>query len=136
MRRGILVGDRRIPMDVHASPAAWPAWQTCLSAFQVRFRRPEGRAALERSTTGLRTEGPTKNGETIAQAVPGTTAQRVQECLTNLPWEEEDLNRQRVQKMVAEATTGDGVLLCDETGFPKPGRASVGVARPYSGTLG
>ena len=36
-------------MDVHASPAALPELQTFLSAFQVCFRRPEGRAALERA---------------------------------------------------------------------------------------
>ena len=106
------------------------------SALQVRFRRPEGRAALERYTTGLLTELPNKNGDTIAQAVPGTSAQRVQEFLTNMQWDEEDLNRQRVQKMIAEATTGDGVLVFDDTGFPKQGTTSVGVARQYSGTLG
>jgi SRSO17 transposase len=102
----------------------------------VRFRRPEGREALERYTTGLLTELPNKNGDTIAQAVPGTSAQRVQEFLTNMQWDEEDLNRQRVQKMLAEATTGAGVLVVDDTGFPKQGTASVGVARQYSGTLG
>ena len=123
-------------MDVHASPAALPELQAFLGGFQVRFRRPEGREALERYTTGLLTERPHKNGDTIAQAVPGTSAQRLQEFLTNMPWDEEDLNRQRVQKMIAEATTGDGVLVFDDTGFAKQGRASVGVARQYAGTLG
>jgi SRSO17 transposase len=79
-----------------------------LSALRVRFRRPEGREALE----------------------------RLQEFLPNMPWDEEDLNRQRVAKMLAEATTGDGVLVVDDTGFAKPGTASVGVARQDSGTLG
>ena len=96
-------------MDVHSSPAALPELQKFLRAFQVRFRRPEGRQALERYTTGLLTELPTKNGDTIAQAVPGTSAQRLQEFLTNMPWDEEDLNRQRVGKMITEATHGDGV---------------------------
>jgi SRSO17 transposase len=123
-------------VDVHASPAELPELREFLGAFQVRFRRPEGRQALERYTTGLLTELPHKNGDTMAQAVPGTTAQRLQEFLTNMDWDEEDLNRQRVQKMIAEATTGDGVLVFDDTGFPKRGTASVGVARQDSGTLG
>jgi SRSO17 transposase len=123
-------------MDVHASPAKLPELQEFLGAFQVRFRRPEGRHALERYTTGLLTELPHKNADTMAQAVPGTSAQRVQEFLTNRQWDEEDLNRQRVQKMIAEAGVGDGVLIIDDTGFPKQGTASVGVQRQYSGTLG
>src|SRR5919197_5327978 len=136
MRRGILFQGRRILMDVHTSPAALPELQEFLSAFQVRFRRPEGREALERYTTGLLTELPNKNGDTSARAVPGTIAQRLQEFLTNMQWDEEDLNRQRVQKMSAEVTRGDWVLIVDDTGFPKRGTASVGVAWQYSGTLG
>src|SRR5919201_1322585 len=123
-------------MDVHAIPAALPELQAFLKAFQVRFRRPEGGQALERYMTGLLTELPNKNCDTMAQAVPGTSEQRLQEFLTNMQWDEEDLNRQRVQKMVAETTLGDGVLVLDDTGFPKQGKASVGVARQYSGTLG
>jgi SRSO17 transposase len=123
-------------MDGQTSPAALPDWQECLSTFQVRFRRPEGREALERDTTGRLTELPKKNGDPSAQAVPGTSAQRWQEFLTNRQWDEEDLHRQRVQQMIAEATPGDGVLVIDDTGFPKQGTASVGVARQYWGPLG
>ena len=72
----------------------------------------------------------------MAQAVPGTSEQRLQEFLTNMQWDQEDLNRQRVQKLLVEATLSDGVLVLDDTGFPKQGKASVGVARQYSGTLG
>jgi SRSO17 transposase len=123
-------------MDVYASPAELPELHEFLSTFQVRFRRPEGRAALERYTTALLTELPNKNCDTMAHAVPGTSAQRLQEFLTNMQWDEEDLNRQRLQKMIAEAAVGDGVLIIDDTGFPKQGTASVGVERQYSGTLG
>jgi hypothetical protein len=35
-------------MDVHASPAELPALQEFLASFEVRFRRPAGRAAWER----------------------------------------------------------------------------------------
>jgi SRSO17 transposase len=123
-------------MDVHADLTELPEWQAFLARFPVRFRRPEGRAARERSTTGLLTEGPNKNGDPLAQAVPGTSEQRWQEFLTKMAWDEADLNRQRVQKMVAAATRGAGVWVCDDTGFPKQGKASVGVERQYAGTLG
>jgi SRSO17 transposase len=123
-------------MDAHASPDELPEVKEFLGSFQVRFRRPEGAEALERYTTGLLTELPNKNCDTIAQAVPGTSEQCLQEFLTNMQWDEADLNRQRVQKMVADATLGDGVLVLDDTGFPKQGTASVGVVRQYSGTLG
>ena len=116
-------------MNVHASPAALPELEEFLATFEVRFRRPEGEATLERSLTGLRTEVPNKNCDTMAEAVPGTSAQRLQEFLTNMQWDEKDLNRQRVEKMIAEATVGQGVLIVDDTGFAKQGKASVGVAR-------
>jgi SRSO17 transposase len=123
-------------MDVHASPAALPELDAFLATFQVHFRRSEGQAALERYLTGLLTDVANKNCDTMAAAVPGTSEQRLQELLTNMQWDEEDLNRQRVHKMIAEATSGQGVLIFDDTGFAKQGKHSVGVARQYSGTLG
>lgn len=123
-------------MDVHASPDMLPELQEFLGCFLVRFRRPEGAETLERYMTGLLTELPNKDCDTIAQAVPGTSAQPLQEFLTNMQWDAEDLNRLRGQKMSAEATLGDAVLVLDDTGFPKQGNASVGVARQYSGTMG
>jgi hypothetical protein len=79
-------------MDVHASPDALPELKEFLGSFEVRCRRPKGADALERYTPGLLTELPTKNCDTIAQAVPGTSEQRLQEFLTNRQWDEEDLN--------------------------------------------
>jgi SRSO17 transposase len=116
-------------MDIHASPTTLPKLAAFLSAFTVRFRRPEGEAALERYLTGLLTELPDKHCDTMAEAVPGTSEQCVPEFLTNMPWDAQDLNRQRVEKLIAEATLGNGVLIFDATGFAKQGKASVGVAR-------
>src|SRR2546427_326124 len=123
-------------MDIHASPASLPELDEFLATFQVRFRRPKGEAALERYLTGLLTALPNKNCDTMAEAVPGTSEQRLQEFLTNMQWDDHDLNRQHVDKMIAEATVGHGVLFFDDAGFAKQGKASVGVARQYSGTLG
>jgi SRSO17 transposase len=107
-----------------------------LAPFRVRFARREPRQALERYLTGLLTEHPNKNCDTLAQLVPETSGQTLQGLLTAMAWDEDDLNRQRVGVMAALRTEGDGVLVFDDTGFPKQGTASVGVARQYSGTLG
>ncbi len=107
-----------------------------LSQFRVHFYRCESEAARERYVTGLLTEHPHKNCDTLAQVVPGTTEQQLQGLLTNMVWDEADLNWQRVAVMQGLDSEGDGVLILDDTGFPKQGRQSVGVARQYSGTLG
>lgn len=43
-------------------------------------------ASSQRYMTGLLTELPNKNCDSIAQAVPGTSEQRLQEFLTNMQW--------------------------------------------------
>jgi SRSO17 transposase len=113
-----------------------PELDEFLSEFRVLFQRRESRTAMERYLTGLLTEHPNKNCDTLAEVVPGTSEQQLQGLLTQMAWDEQDLNRQRVRKMSTLKTEGDGVLVVDDTGFGKQGQHSVGVARQYSGTLG
>jgi SRSO17 transposase len=107
-----------------------------LAPFRIHFQRSEGPQTLERYLTGLLTELPNKNCDTIAQVVPDTSEQRLQGLLTTIDWDEDHLNRQRVERLLTLHTEGDGVLIFDDTGFAKQGKCSVGVARQYSGTLG
>ena len=113
-----------------------PALDEFLRAYQVHFARSEPIEALERYLTGLLTEHPNKNCDTIAQVVPGTSEQSLQGLLTAMLWDEDDLNQQRVEQMLSLPSEGDAALVFDDTGFAKQGRSSVGVARQYSGTLG
>lgn len=124
---------KRLPQ---APSTPMPELAEFLAQFQVQFSRRESQQASERYLTGLLTEHPNKNCDTIAKVVPGTTEQRLQGLLTTMVWDENDLNRQRVQVMQGLRTEGDGVLIFDDTGFAKQGQASVGVARQYSGTIG
>jgi len=123
----------RIP---HAPSTPLPELAEFLAPFRVHFQRSEGPQTLERYLTGLLTEHPNKNCDTLAQVVPDTSEQRLQGLLTTIDWNEDDLNRQRVERLLTLPTEGDGVVIFDDTGFAKQGKSSVGVARQYSGTLG
>jgi SRSO17 transposase len=124
---------KRVPL---APGEPLPALDKFLRPFHVHFARSEATHALERYLTGMLTEHPNKNCDTLAQVVPGTSEQSLQGLLTAMSWDEDDLNKQRVQDLLALPTEGDAALLFDDTGFAKQGKASVGVARQYSGTLG
>ncbi len=113
-----------------------PALDEFLRPFHVHFARSEATHALERYLTGMLTEHPNKNCDTLARVVPGTSEQSLQGLLTAMRWDADDLNQQRVQDLLALPTEGDAALVFDDTGFAKQGRSSVGVARQYSGTLG
>jgi len=125
---------RRIVPQAPTQPL--PELAAFLQPFQVCFPRSEGPQALERYLTGLLTELPSKTCQAIADQIPGTSEQRLQGLLTAMAWDHDDLNRQRVQRLLELPSEGDGALIFDDTGFAKQGRSSVGVERQYSGTLG
>jgi SRSO17 transposase len=112
-----------------------PELATYLAPFASLFRRSTSRASVERYLTGLLTDLPRKNCDTIAAAVAGTSTERLQHLLTDATWDPQALDQQRVRALVAQSPL-QGLLVLDDTGLPKQGRGSVGVARQYSGTLG
>jgi SRSO17 transposase len=122
--------------EPHAPTAVLPELDEFLRPFHVLFARSESRHALERYLTGLLTEHPNKNCDTIAQVVPQTSEQSLQGLLTTMAWDHDDLNDQRIAALLGLPSEGDAVLIFDDTGFAKQGHCSVGVQRQYSGTLG
>src|ERR1700730_1461311 len=122
--------------EPHAPSAALPELDEFLRPFHVHFSRSEGRQSLERYLTGLLTEHPNKNCDTIAQVVPATNQQRLHNLLTGIAFDDDDLNDQRVRTLRQLPSEGDAVLVFDDTGFAKQGKCSVGVQRQYSGTWG
>jgi SRSO17 transposase len=99
------------------------------------FRRSQSRHSLERYITGLLTDLDRKNCDTIAAALAGTSTERLQHLLTDADWDSLKLDEARVRSLSARSPKG-GVLVLDDTSFPKQGKASVGVARQYCGALG
>jgi SRSO17 transposase len=124
---------QRMPQAPSEPP---PELAEFLAHFHVHFAQQRSRSTLSRYLSGLLTEHPHKNCDTLAAVVQGTNEQQLQHLLTEMVWDDEDLNRQRVQVLRRLRTERDGVLLSAETGFATQGRHSVGVARQYAGTLG
>jgi SRSO17 transposase len=109
---------------------------TFLEPFGRIVRRSESRVAMERYTTGLLSGVDRKNASELGRSMPGTNGQRLQEFLTRTAWAPWSMDELRLEYMRTYAAVDDGVLIIDDTGFPKKGTASVGVVRQYSGTLG
>jgi SRSO17 transposase len=80
------------------SPDPLPELATFLEPFAPLFRRATSRRSLERYVTGLLTDLPSKNCETIAQAVADTELQPWQHLLTDVTWDPLALDEQRVRR--------------------------------------
>src|SRR5215212_11408145 len=106
-----------------------------LKPFAPLFRRSQSRHSLERYVTGLLTDLDRKNCDTIAAALAGTSTERLQHLLTDADWDSLKLDGARVRSLSHNSAQGGGILVLDDTSFPKKGKSSVGVARQYCGAL-
>jgi SRSO17 transposase len=80
----------------------------------------------------------TKTSESIALKVHGDPSQvrMTQVFLGQSPWPDEPLRKELVLWVDQEIGSEQGTLIVDESGFPKWGDKSVGVARQYCGATG
>jgi SRSO17 transposase len=127
-----------IPVAIpKASANPLPEIASFLEPFAPLFRRVQSRQSLERYMTGLLTDLDRKNCDTIAAAVAGTSTERLQHLLTDAEWDSEELDAARVRRLSEKSPQEEGgILVLDDTSFPKKGTRSVGVVRQYCGELG
>jgi SRSO17 transposase len=101
-----------------------------------RFARVEPRRRAFAYVRGLLAPLERRNGWTLAEQAGDGSPDGMQALLCSPGWDR-DAVRDDVRGYVVEHVGDpDGVLIVDETGFAKKGRASAGVQRQYSGTLG
>jgi SRSO17 transposase len=77
-----------------------------------------------------------KNMERMAESVPDTDEQALHHFLSNSPWDADGVVGHVAERANDVLEKGDRCLLIDETGIPKKGEKSVGVARQWCGSLG
>jgi SRSO17 transposase len=82
---------------------------------------------------GLMLEGRRKSMQPMGDRL-GVDHQQLQQFVSSSPWPVEPVRRQLARKAVG--LIGPEAWVVDDTGFPKDGPASPGVARQYSGSLG
>jgi SRSO17 transposase len=114
-----------------APPDALPELAAFVAPFGPLFRRHTSRDSMERYLTGLLTDLPHKTADTIAAAVAGTSNERLQHLLTDAAWDALALDEACVKRLLAMHPPTTGILVLDDTGLPKKGSESVGVAAQY-----
>ena len=83
---------------------------------------------------GLMLDGRRKSIEPMAARLADGDEQCLQQFVNQSPWEWQPVRERLATRM--NAALEPLAWIIDDTGFPKAGRYSVGVARQYSGTLG
>lgn len=105
--------------------------------FAPLFGRTEARVRSEQYLRGLLVQQTDRrNAENLAEAISNATPRALQRLLTEAPWDHAAVITELQAFLAERLTTPHGVFILDETGFPKQGTKSVGVARQYCGTLG
>jgi len=104
-----------------------------LDQFKDCFGHPAQHVSLRQYVDGLLGDSARKSmSAMLARVTEPTSYQAFQHFITHAPWAAEGV-WQRVRAVIPERR---GILILDETSFPKSGPHSVGVARQYCGALG
>lgn len=110
--------------------------ETAEDILQPHFLRPEAYQHAVDYLRGLLADVERKNGWQLAEYVGYIHPRGIQRVLDRYAWDADAVRDDLRSYVVAELGDPKGVLVIDETGFPKQGTHSVGVARQYCGTLG
>ena len=104
-----------------------------LTPFKACFGHRAEAVSLAGYVSGLLSDSPRKSMQAMLARVTDAPAYHaLQHFITDAPWSAAAMWR----VLRAQLPERRGVLLLDDTGFPKKGTKSVGVARQYTGTLG
>jgi SRSO17 transposase len=114
------------------------AQRAALIEFAAEMYRPlvrcDQRAKGEQYVRGLLLEGRRKSIQPMAARLPDGDEEGLQHFITDSPWDDLPVRRRLARRMTAEIEPEGWIV--DDTGLPKDGRFSPGVAHQYCGALG
>src|SRR5512141_189373 len=115
-------------------------WAASLREIKKRirplFRQERGAASAGQFLDGLLGNEPRKTGWMRAEAAGDPGPWRQQAILGRGDWDADALRDIVCDYVIEHLADDDAVLVIDETGFLKQGKASCGVARQYTGSAG
>jgi len=106
-----------------------------MARFAPYIKRSEARELAQGYVVGLMMDGDRKSVEPMSEKVHASE-RGMQRLLTEVKWNHEGAFGEYRRQMLAETDDPQGVLLIDDTSFPKKGHHSVCVSRQYCGSLG
>ena len=106
------------------------------TAFRECFARSEPRDHFFHYMVGQFSELDRKSIEPMALQVEGGNVRAMQRCISDTVWDDAQMLRTYHRLVHDDLGAPEGVVIFDESGFPKKGHDSVGVARQYCGALG
>ncbi len=106
------------------------------TAFRGCFARSEPRDHFFHYMVGQFSDLDRKSIEPMALQVEGGNVRAMQRCISDAVWDEAQMLCTYHRLVDDDMGDPEGVVIFDESGFPKKGRDSVGVARQYCGALG
>lgn len=120
------------PRDIEAVVADLAAYA---DHFRSAFPRKDQAPWAHRYLQGLLSDHPRKSIEPMALA-HGFPIRSLQAFIADSPWRTAPILQQHQQLVAQTLGEDDAVLLVDESGMPKQGQHSAGVAPQYCGALG
>ncbi len=129
-----------LPAPAPLTAATVRGWQAQRAEVDRRlapcFRRSEARQRAGAYVDGLLSDTRRKNGWQLAETAGDATPYGVQHLLGRAVWSADQVRDGLFAYVAEHLEDPEGVVVIDETGFPKQGVHSAGVGRQYCGTLG
>src|ERR1022692_2118963 len=123
-------------MNVQDFERVAESFQEFHSFFAPAFGRKECRENSQQYLHALLVQAQErKNAENLAETVPASP-RVLQRFLTEATWNDQAVTQQLQRYLAPRLDDAGAVWVVDESGFPKQGHKSAGVARQYCGTLG
>ena len=122
--------------DWHLAENWQSSFETFMSQYDDCFLRSETRAKASLYVRGILADVERKNGWQLAETLDMSDPHPLQRLLNEAKWYADCVQKRQREQVLSVLDEQSGVLVLDESGFPKKGKHSAGVSAQYCGRSG